>query len=127
MDALNNTVRTYKSIEFEYTIVLSQLMIIIKLSNYKHYFCNRQEATASEISNEGSCERKSQSLRRAHFKVPNIHFPILLIHFEPLKCGQPLYNGHNCWPQHVLRLHCTFNSFKIIDHIFVYLVTYRLG
>ncbi len=27
------------------------------------------------------------------FRVPNAHFPILLIHFEPLKSRHPLYKG----------------------------------
>ncbi len=39
------------------------------------------------------------SQQRTHFKVPNVHFPILLIHFGPLKSGRPLYKG---WPQHTL-------------------------
>ena len=26
-------------------------------------------------------------------KVPNVHFPIVLIHFQPLKREQPLYKG----------------------------------
>ena len=32
---------------------------------------------------------------------PKCLFPILLIHFEPLKIGKPLYKGQNGWPQHV--------------------------
>ncbi len=42
------------------------------------------------------------SLQRTHFKVLNVHFPIFLIHFEPLKSGQPLYKGQNDWPQRVV-------------------------
>ncbi len=36
------------------------------------------------------------------FKFPNVHFLILLIHFEPLKSRQPLFKGRNGWPQSVL-------------------------
>ena len=42
-------------------------------------------------------------------KVPNVHFPII-IHFQPLKRGQPLYKGQNGWSQLVLirRFHCRY-------------------
>ncbi len=52
--------------------------------------------------------------RRGHFinnlstkdmlPVRNDYFLILLIHFEPLKSGQPLYKGQGSWPQCV---HCS--------------------
>ena len=33
------------------------------------------------------------SLQRTLSKAPKIDFPIVLIHFPPLKSGQPLYSG----------------------------------
>ena len=33
--------------------------------------------------------------KRTLFKVPNNWFPIVLVHFEPLRKGQPIYQGHN--------------------------------
>ena len=35
-------------------------------------------------------------------KVPNVPFPIILICFQSLKRGQPLYKGQNGWFQRVL-------------------------
>ena len=35
-------------------------------------------------------------------KAPIVDFPIVLIHFPPLKSGQPLYSGQICWSQCVL-------------------------
>ena len=35
-------------------------------------------------------------------EVPNVHFPIVLTHFQPLKRGQPLYKEQNGWSQRVL-------------------------
>ena len=31
-----------------------------------------------------------------------MHFPIVLIHFQPLKREKPLYKGKNSWSQRVL-------------------------
>ena len=37
-------------------------------------------------------------LYKGHFSRSQIiHFPIVLIQFEPLRRGQPLYKGHNSW------------------------------
>ena len=36
------------------------------------------------------------------FYGPTIDFPIVLIHFSPLKSGQPLYSGQISWSQCVL-------------------------
>ena len=41
------------------------------------------------------------SLYRTHFRVPKVHFPIILVHMIPPKRGQPLYKGQNAWSQRV--------------------------
>ena len=45
---------------------------------------------------------ETTSLQRTLFKAPKIDFRILLIHFSPLKSGQPLYSGQISWSQCVL-------------------------
>ena len=42
------------------------------------------------------------TLQRTLFKALKIEFPIVLIHFPPLKSGQPLYSGQISWSQCVL-------------------------
>ena len=36
---------------------------------------------------------KITSLQRTLYKVPRVDFPIVLMHFPPLKSGQPLHSG----------------------------------
>ena len=48
------------------------------------------------------------------FRVPNVHFPILFIHSEPLKSRQNLYKGQNGWPQCVLCLEVPLYSYVYI-------------
>ena len=42
------------------------------------------------------------SLQRTLSKAPKLDFPIVLIHFSPLKSGQPLYSVNICWSECVL-------------------------
>ena len=44
------------------------------------------------------------SLQRAFFDAPPVYTSNLLKKFSPLKSGQPLYSGHNCWSQFSLQL-----------------------
>ena len=45
---------------------------------------------------------KTTSLQRTLSKAPKIDFLIVVIHFSPLKSGQPLYSGQISWSQCVL-------------------------
>ena len=56
------------------------------------------------------------------YKVPNVDFPTVLIHFSPLKSGQRLYNGQIRWSQCVLYrevplyILCAYNSVLQVTH-----------
>ena len=48
---------------------------------------------------------------KGHFEGPNIDFPIVLVHFSPLKSGQPLHSGVDKMADtnvsSIRRSHCT--------------------
>ncbi len=62
----------------------------------------------SGSSNNGPSERSTHTCSNnlSTIKGHSAHFPILLIHFEPLKNIKPLYKGQNGWPQRIQRLYC---------------------
>ncbi len=62
-------------------------------NNNNHNYPSTVEPLIKDPPRRGHIE--TTSLQRTHFKVPNVHFLIFLIHFEPLKSGQPLYKGQN--------------------------------
>ena len=47
-------------------------------------------------------------------KVPNAHFPVVLIHFQPPKRGQLPYKGQNGLSQRVLYSEVPMYLFSII-------------
>ena len=49
--------------------------------------------TVNWTSDSGPSEIGTQYLQRTLFKVPKIGLPMVLIHFEPPRRGQPLYKG----------------------------------
>ena len=58
------------------------------------------EPLLKDTPNEG--HHRNYLLKKDTSKAPKIDFPILPIHFLPLKSGQPLYSGQNSWSQCVL-------------------------
>ena len=76
--------------------------VIIDSYIYIHATLNVEPSDNGPFQVEDTIE--ITSLQRTPFRVPNAHFPIFLIHSEPLNGGQRLYKGQNGWPQLVLCL-----------------------
>ena len=65
------------------------------------------------------------STQRTLCMAPKIDFPIVLIHFSPLKSGQPLYGGQISWYQRVSFIE-RFNCIHVHACVAAYYYNYNL-
>ena len=74
------------------THITQNLVQVIRLVNTIPKVSTIVEPVIVDPLNKGH-DKNNLSIKEVHF------FPIVLIHFQPLKRGQPLYKGQNGWSQ----------------------------
>ena len=89
-----NINNNYRLVVFVVEFDILLILIIICYTHTVHFTCTVEPLIRNL--------RIKDTIKRTLLKVPNVHSPIVLIYFQPLKREKPLYKGKNSWCQRVL-------------------------